>query len=196
VTTIILISGSLRRESLNSTAIATVRSLLTRRDASVRTRALDLRVLPHYDQDVEAVDGSPPVAAAKRLVSSADAVVISTPSYNGSAPGVLKNALDWLSRPWGDSALTGKPVAVMSASPGQRGAADAQAGLRVNLERSGAVLIDHPPLALSRAGSLSRSEGEFTDASVLAQLDVLAGAVLDACRTSSEPSGLPQSVGA
>jgi chromate reductase len=176
-------SGSLRRGSVNSTAVATIGRLLARRDAQVHTPLLDLRALPYYDQDLDAADGPAAVARARRLLGSADALVISTPSYNGGAPGVLKNALDWLSRPWGDSALTGLPTALMSASPGPRGAADAQPGLRVNLERSGAVLIDHRPLALGDAEAVPRTDqGWFADPPVLALLEELADAVWAARR--------------
>lgn len=186
VTRIVLMSGSLRRGSVNSTAVATIGRLLARRSAQVHTPLLDLRTLPYYDQDLDAADGPAPVARARRLLGSADALVISTPSYNGGAPGVLKNALDWLSRPWGDSALTGLPTALMSASPGPRGAADAQPGLRVNLERSGAVLIDHRPLALGDAEALPRTDQGFTDPSVLALLEELADAVWAARRGAAD----------
>jgi chromate reductase len=177
-------SGSLRRDSVNTTAVATLGRLLAQRDTQVHTPVLDPRVLPYYDQDLDVADGPAPVAEARHLLASADALVISTPSYNGGAPGVLKNALDWLSRPWGDSALTGLPTAVVSASPGPRGAADAQPGLRVNLERSGAVLIDHRPLALGDAEALPRTARGFTDPTTVALLDEVAGAVWAARRTA------------
>jgi chromate reductase, NAD(P)H dehydrogenase (quinone) len=178
-------SGSLRRNSVNSTAVATIRRLLARRDPQVQIPMLDLRALPYYDQDLDVADGPAAVAGARRLLASADALVISTPSYNGGAPGVLKNALDWLSRPWGRSALTGLPTAVLSASPGPRGAADAQPGLRVNLERSGAVLIDHPPLALGEAEALPRTGQGFTDPTVVGLLEELTGALWAARRGAS-----------
>ncbi|MER8011862.1 NADPH-dependent FMN reductase [Streptomyces sp. NPDC094149] len=186
MTRIVLMSGSLRRGSVNSTAVATIGRLLARRGAQVHTPLLDLRTLPYYDQDLDAADGPATVARARRLLESADALVISTPSYNGGAPGVLKNALDWLSRPWGDSALTGLPTALMSASPGPRGAADAQPGLRVNLERSGAVLIDHRPLALGDAEALPRTDQGFTDPSVLVLLEELADSVWAARRGAAD----------
>jgi chromate reductase, NAD(P)H dehydrogenase (quinone) len=87
-------SGSLRRDSVNSTAAATIRRLLAQRDPRVRTPLLDLRSLPYQDQDLDVADGPAAVAQACRLLTSADALVISTPSCNGGAPGVLKNALD------------------------------------------------------------------------------------------------------
>ncbi|MGW5335995.1 NADPH-dependent FMN reductase [Streptomyces bauhiniae] len=183
MTRIVLMSGSLRRDSVNGAAVATIGRLLAGRDAQVHMALLDLRALPYYDQDLDVGDGPAPVAEARRLLGSADALVISTPSYNGGAPGVLKNALDWLSRPWGDSALTGLPTAVLSASPGPRGAADAQPGLRVNLERSGAVLVDHRPLALGEAELLPRTDQGFTDPTTVAFLEEIADALWAARRT-------------
>ncbi|MEW2287350.1 NAD(P)H-dependent oxidoreductase [Streptomyces sp. NPDC047841] len=188
MTAIVLISGSLRRDSVNGVAIATVRTLLLRREPQPGTVLLDLRSLPYYDQDLDVGDGPQPVARARRLIANAEAVVISTPSYNGGAPGVLKNALDWLSRPWGDSALTGTPTALLSASPGPRGAADAQPGLRINLERSGAVLIDHPLVALGNAEGMTRTEAGFTDPSVLALLGEFTDAVWAGRRHTTGPA--------
>ncbi|MFD5077754.1 NADPH-dependent FMN reductase [Streptomyces sp. NPDC058371] len=196
MTRIVLMSGSLRRDSVNSTAVATIRRLLARRDPGVHTPVLDLRALPYYDQDLDVADGPAPVAEARRVLGSADALVISTPSYNGGAPGVLKNALDWLSRPWGDSALTGLPTALLSASPGPRGAADAQPGLRVNLECSGAVLIGHPPLALGDVEALPRTDQGFADPSVVGLLEELTDAVWAARRASvTHLPGLPAGEG-
>ncbi|MEV5355024.1 NADPH-dependent FMN reductase [Streptomyces sp. NPDC086081] len=195
MTRIVLMSGSLRRGSVNTTAVATLGRLLAQRDARVRTPLLDPRVLPYYDQDLDVADGPAPVAEARRLLDSADALVISTPSYNGGAPGVLKNALDWLSRPWGDSALTGLPTAVLSASPGPRGAADAQPGLRVNLERSGAVLIDHRPVALGDAEALPRTGQGFTDPATLALLDEVAAAVWAARRAVADADAVRPAAG-
>jgi chromate reductase len=144
----------------------------------VATPGLELSGFPYYDEDLDAVGGTPATRVARDLVASAAAMVISTPSYNGAAPGVLKNALDWLSRPWGDSALSGTPVAILSAAPGPRGAASAQAGLRTVLERSGAVLIEHPPVAIAHADLLARDAGGFTAQSAIAALDGLVDATL------------------
>jgi chromate reductase len=165
---------------------------MARRDGTVHTPVLDLRTMPYYDQDLDTGDGPPQVAEARRLVGTADAVVVSTPSYNGGVPGVLKNALDWLSRPWGDSCLTGMPVAVMSASPGPRGAADALPGLLTNLERSGAVLIEHPLVALGDAETLAQSDGGFTDPSVVALLGRFTDAVHAACRSTESDGRRPR----
>ncbi|MDI3423778.1 NADPH-dependent FMN reductase [Streptomyces luteolus] len=184
--TIVLVSGSLRRDSVNTAALATLRRLVTERsaeaEAEVEVEVVPLSIgdLPHFDGDEEQRGDPPAVAAAKSLVARADAVVISTPSYNGEIPGVLKNALDWLSRPYSESALTGRTVAVLSASPGPRGGVDAQLGLVGVLRRVGARVVEHEPVAVGGAEELRTADGDFTDPTVLAGLGSLADAVLAA----------------
>ncbi|MFJ8138949.1 NADPH-dependent FMN reductase [Streptomyces sp. NPDC096013] len=188
MTKIVLISGSVRRDSLNASVLATVRRLLTERPDgdTYEIESLSVGLLPHFDWDVEQADGSPEVRAAKRLVGDADAVFISTPAYNGEMPGVLKNALDWLSRPNGESALSGRTVALISASPGARGAVDAQTALARVLTRCGALVVGHQPVAIGRAGQLRTAEGDFTDPETVAALGGLIDATLAAVR---EPAG-------
>ncbi|MDQ0791379.1 chromate reductase [Streptomyces sp. B3I7] len=181
MTRIVLVSGSLRRHSLNSALLATAQRVLDEHDG-VRTSVLDPRSLPHFDHDLD-VDGGPsPVAAARGLVGAADGLLISTPSYNGAPPGVLKNALDWLSRPEAGCVLAGKPVAVMSASTGFHGAAEAQEILRDVLDGAGADVLDHPVLAVARADQLPRRGRELADPALLAPLRAVADALLSAAR--------------
>ncbi|MFD9129838.1 NADPH-dependent FMN reductase [Kitasatospora sp. NPDC059571] len=175
---IVFISGSLRAQSLNTAAVATVRGLLEAAGADHTADQLQLGELPFYDFDVEQADSSEAVRDARALVASADAVVISTPSYNGQFPGVLKNALDWLSRPYGESALTGMPVAVLSASPGPRGGGDAQPVLVDVLRRSGARVVEHETVALGKAGDLLGEDGRYSDPEALAALESLLKAAL------------------
>lgn len=188
MTKIVLISGSVRRDSLNASVLATVRRLLTGRPDgdTYEIESLSVGLLPHFDWDVEQADDSPAVRAAKQLVGDADALFISTPAYNGEMPGVLKNALDWLSRPNGESALTGRTVALTSASPGARGAVDAQTALARVLTRCGARVVDHEPVAVGRAAQLRTPEGDFTDPDIVASLTGLIDATLAAVR---EPAG-------
>ncbi len=101
-------------------------------------------------------------------------------------PGVLKNALDWLSRPNGESVLSGRTVALTSASPGARGAVDAQTALARVLTKCGARVVDHEPVAVGRAGQLLSPEGDFTDPGTVAALGGLIDATLAAVR---EPAG-------
>jgi chromate reductase, NAD(P)H dehydrogenase (quinone) len=100
-----------------------------------------LRDIPPYDEDIEG-DASLPVAGFRSAVLKADAVLISTPEYNGSIPGTLKNALDWGSRPTATNAFRGKPVAVIGASPGAFGGVWAHAETRKVLGIMGARVID------------------------------------------------------
>lgn len=188
MTKFVLISGSIRRDSLNASVLATVRRLLAERpDADgIEVETLSVGLLPHFDFDVEQADGSAAVREAKRLVRDADALFISTPSYNGAMPGVLKNALDWLSRPGGDSPLTGRTVALASASPGARGGVDAQAALAAVLTRCGARVVDHEAVAVRRAAELRMDDGDFTDPEVVEALASLIDATLTAVR---EPAG-------
>ena len=120
------IAGSLRRESYNRAALRTAIELVPE-GASIETFELD--GIPGFNQDEEQ---NPPakVTELKKRIREADAILIVTPEYNYSIPGVLKNAIDWASRPYGDSAWNGKPAAIMGASVGAIGTARAQYHLR------------------------------------------------------------------
>ncbi|HWA53926.1 MAG TPA: NADPH-dependent FMN reductase [Solirubrobacterales bacterium] len=134
------ISGSLRRGSLNS---ALLRAAAERLPAGAELVEFDrLRDVPPYDEDVE-VEGTPAVVEELRqAVREADAVLIATPEYNHSIPGQLKNALDWVSRPAGKSALNGTPAAAIGASTGMFGAVWAQAELRKVLGALGGRVVE------------------------------------------------------
>ena len=137
---VLAISGSLRRDSHNS---ALLRAAASAAPPGVEFVVLhNLRNVPPYDQDR---DVQPAPAAVQRLreaIASADAVLLSTPEYNSSLPGQLKNALDWASRPFPANVFRGKPVAVVGASQGIFGAAWAQAELRRVLGAIGARVIE------------------------------------------------------
>ena len=98
--------------------------------------------LPHYDQDLDTDQPPAAVAALRDAVRRADGLVVATPEYNGSLPGVLKNAIDWASRPRGASSLTDKPVAVISVSPSPRGAQWAREDAEKVLRVAGAVPLE------------------------------------------------------
>jgi chromate reductase len=123
------ISGSLRRDSFNT---ALLRAAAERLPDGVEFVAFErLAEIPAYDADVEESAPAPDaVAALREEMRAADAVLVSTPEYNHSIPGGLKNALDWASRPAGESALMGTPAAVIGASTGMFGAVWAQAETR------------------------------------------------------------------
>jgi chromate reductase, NAD(P)H dehydrogenase (quinone) len=134
------ISGSLRRGSLNS---ALLRAAAERLPAGAELVEFErLGEVPPYDEDIE-LEGTPAVVEELRqAVRDADAVLIATPEYNHSIPGQLKNALDWVSRPAGRSALNGKPAAVIGASTGMFGAVWAQAELRKVLGAMGGRVVE------------------------------------------------------
>jgi chromate reductase, NAD(P)H dehydrogenase (quinone) len=134
------ISGSLRSGSLNS---ALLRAAAERLPAGAELVELDrLREVPPYDEDVDAEATPVVVEELRAAVRDADAVLIATPEYNHSIPGQLKNALDWVSRPAGESALDGKPAAVVGASTGMFGAVWAQAELRKVLGAMGGRVVE------------------------------------------------------
>jgi chromate reductase len=134
------ISGGLRHDSHNTSLLRAAAQLLP---SGVELEVYDaLRDLPPYDEDTDVQPGDPAVAHLREAIAAADGVLIATPEYNGSIPGVLKNALDWASRPFPDNALRGKPVAVVGASTGLFGAVWAQAEVRRVLGIIGADVID------------------------------------------------------
>ena len=145
------ITGSLRRDSLNG---ALLRAAAERLPAGAEWSEFEhLREIPPYDEDLE-LEGTP--AAVRELraaLRGADAVLIATPEYNHSIPGVLKNALDWASRPAGHSALSGTPAATIGASTGIFGAVWAQAETRKVLGALGARVIE-TELPVARADQL------------------------------------------
>jgi chromate reductase len=140
--TVLGIAGSLRRGSVNRALLAAAGHELPNGAHLVVWDGL--AGLPPFDQDAEVGPVPPAVADLRSALAAADAVLIATPEYNGSVPGVLKNAVDWASRPHGDAALAGKPTAVVGAGPGPTGAAAAQADLVRVLGRAGAVVAAGP----------------------------------------------------
>ncbi len=117
---ILMLVGSLRADSWTGHLVGAIPGLLPEGvESEVYAGIGDL---PHYDQDLDTADAPAAVVAFRDAVANADALVVATPEYNGSVPGVLKNAVDWVSRPRGAAALDGKPVAVISVSPSPRGA--------------------------------------------------------------------------
>ena len=130
------ISGSFRRDSHNTRLLRAAAELLP---PGAELRLFDgLADLPPYCEDADAHPAPAAVEYLREAIESADALLIATPEYNASIPGVLKNAIDWASRPFPDNALRDKPVAVIGASTGLFGAVWAQAELRKVLQHTGA----------------------------------------------------------
>src|SRR3954467_6661069 len=156
------ISGSLRSGSHNT---ALLRAAALSLPSGVELEVYDgLRDLPPYDADLDTLETEPAaVAQLRAAIAEADGVLISTPEFNGSIPGVLKNALDWASRPFPDNALRGKPVAVVGASTGLFGAVWAQAETRKVLETIGADVLDQE-LPVDQADSAFAHDGRLANA--------------------------------
>ena len=158
--TVLGICGSLRKLSINRGLLRAARELAPQ---GVAIDTFDLLGIPPFNQDDEA---NPPalVTEFKARIRAADAILFATPEYNYSIPGVLKNAIDWASRPYGDSAWTGKPAAIMGASPGMQGTARAQYHLRQCFVFLDMHAVNRPEVLISLAGQRFDAEGNLTDA--------------------------------
>ena len=166
------ISGSLRRESHNSMLLRSTGELLAAEGADLVVYD-ELKQIPPYDEDD---DGEAVPAAVQRLrdaVAGADAVFFSTPEYNSSVPGQLKNAVDWLSRPLATNVLRNKPVAVIGASTGMFGAVWAQAELRKVLAATGARVIEGE-VAVGHAHTRFDDAGRLNDENLVEQVGEVA----------------------
>lgn len=162
MTTILTLSGSVRTHSHNNQLINTATQQLHRSHRHLLFHPAPVAIddLAYFDADLEAAGATESVAAFKMAIDKADGLLISTPEYNGSIPGVLKNALDWASRPNGSSPLQGLPVAVMSASPSSYGAQAARAALLSVLAASGAHALPTPIIAVPRVHQLDVTDGD------------------------------------
>jgi chromate reductase len=137
---IVMLVGSLRADSWTARLAGSVAGLLPE---AVDARVYDaIGELPHYSQDLDTDTPPAAVVAFREAIAAADGLVVATPEYNGSIPGVLKNAIDWASRPRGAAALSGKPAAVLSVSPSPRGAQWAREDLEKVLRVAGAHVLD------------------------------------------------------
>ena len=166
------LSGSLRQESHNTNVLRSAAELLP---PGVELEIYDgLRELPPYDADLDVEPADEAVARLRDAIADADGVVIATPEFNGSIPGVLKNALDWASRPFPDNSLRGKPVAVIGASTGLFGAVWAQADTRRVLGIIGADVIDQE-LPIGQADAAFGEHGELVEPGQRAVLADLVG---------------------
>jgi chromate reductase, NAD(P)H dehydrogenase (quinone) len=172
---VLAISGSLRRDSYNTKLLRTAEELLP---PDVELELYEgLREVPPYDEDDDGHPGPAPVAALRRAVADADAVLISTPEYNASIPGQLKNALDWVSRPIASNTLRNKPVAVVGASTGAFGAVWSQAELRKVLATIGARVVEGD-VAVGHAPTRFDDDGYLVDIDLREQLAEVVDALL------------------
>src|SRR3569832_2464987 len=175
---IIGISGSLRHGSYNYALLRTAAGLMP---AQSQLTLATIRGIPLYDGDVEANEGIPaPVTALKDAIAAADGLLLATPEYNNSIPGVFKSAIDWLSRPPGDikRVIAGRPVALIGASPGGFGTEHKQSAKLPVLRTLGMALWTESRLLVSRANTEIAEDGKLTDAKLREQVQqFLAGFV-------------------
>lgn len=157
--TILGIAGSLRKDSYNQAALRLAQQLCPK-DAQLEI--YDITGLPLFDQDEER-NPTPKVTEFKQKIRVADAILISTPEYNYGMPGVLKNALDVASRPYGDSAWNGKPVAIMSAAMSMGGGVRAQCQLRQAFVFLNMEAVVQPEVAIAAAHQRFDDKGNLND---------------------------------
>lgn len=155
------VAGSLRAGSLNR---ALLRAAAELAPDGMTIETFDLIEVPLYNGDVEAAGDPPGVAAFKAAIGAADGVLMATPEYNHGVPGVMKNAVDWASRPPREAPLGGKPVGLIGASPGQTGTARGQSQLRQAFEFTNSYCMPQPELLVFRAHEKFDAEGRLTDA--------------------------------
>jgi chromate reductase len=169
------ISGSLRRDSYNTKLLRAAEELLP---SDVELEVYEgLKEIPPFDEDDDVYPAPASVAALRQAVAEADAVLISTPEYNASIPGQLKNALDWVSRPIATNTLRNKPVAVVGASTGAFGAVWSQAELRKVLATIGARVVEGD-VAVGHAPTRFDDDGYLVDGDLREQLAEVVDALL------------------
>lgn len=170
---VVALAGSLRRGSLNR------RLLLAARDTAPADLAVsvfdDVAGVPLFDEDLEAAEPDGPGATSelRSLVRMADGLLLATPEYNQSVPGVMKNVVDWLSRPDDAAALLDKPVAIIGATSGPWGTRYAQKELRHALTAAGAIVMPQPMFFLARAEDALDASGSLIDPEAASRLALL-----------------------
>jgi chromate reductase len=176
------IAGSLRKASYNRAALRAAQKLVPE-DATIEIFELD--GISGFNQDEEK---NPPrkVVELKSKVRAADAILLVTPEYNYSIPGVLKNAIDWASRPYGDNAWNGKPVAVMGASVGLFGTVRAQYHLRQSFIFLNMEAVNQPEVMIGNAQDRFDAEGNLTDEQSKALIRKLLRNLADKARQMQE----------
>ncbi len=179
------ISGSLRRDSHNKKLLG-IAGEMFEGDGVEFEIYQDLKQVPPYDEDDDRDPTPAPAAQLRAAVAGADAVFFSTPEYNSSVPGQLKNAIDWLSRPVASNALRGKPVAVIGASTGMFGAVWAQAELRKTLAASGARVVDGE-VAVGHAHTRFDEDGRLNDPEIAEQVQSVVETLIAEADPSREP---------
>jgi len=157
--TVLGICGSLRKASYNMAALRTAIEL---KPPGMTIETADISAIPLYNEDVRAQGFPPPVETLRQQIKAADALLFVTPEYNYSMSGVLKNAIDWASRP-PDQPCDGKPVAIMGASMGMTGTARAQYHLRQSCVFLNMFPVNKPEVFIAQAQNKFDAQGKLTD---------------------------------
>ncbi|MFT7776799.1 NADPH-dependent FMN reductase [Roseateles sp.] len=183
---IIALSGALRRASYNT---ALLRAAIAMAPEGVTMELRTLHGIPLYDGDVEAQGIPEAVTTLREAIRGADALLISTPEYNNSIPGVLKNGLDWLSRPSGEGAklFGGKPTGLIGATPGGFGTVQSQDALLSVLRTFGSDFWMAGRMMVSRAGTVFDADGRLADDKVQGQLQQFVDGFVEFVRKRSAP---------
>jgi chromate reductase len=158
--TILGFAGSLRRASFNR---ALLRAAAEAAPATMQIRIFDLAPVPLYNADIEAEGDPDGVKAFKAAIAAAEGVLMVTPEYNHGVPAVMKNAVDWASRPPKGAVLDRKPVGIIGASPGVTGSARGQSQLRQAFEFTNSYAMPQPELLVFRAHEKFDAEGRLVD---------------------------------
>jgi NAD(P)H-dependent FMN reductase len=185
MTTIVGLAGSLRKNSFNAMLL---RAVAVAAPADVKIEIGSIRGIPLYDGDEEAANGSPPsVSALKDLIAKSNGLLLVTPEYNNSMPGVFKNAIDWLSRPSADIARVfgGRTVAVIGATPGFGGTMLAQSAWLPVLRALGTAPWYGAKLHVSNAAKVFDESGQVIDEKVKSQIATFTQGFATACRRNS-----------
>jgi chromate reductase len=169
------ICGSLRQHSYNRRLLAAAATELP--DDAMFIVFEDIGQIPPYNEDIDARETPVAVQALRSAIAAANGVLITTPEYNASVPGLLKNAIDWASTPYPDHVLRGKPVIVVGASVSAYGATLAQAELRRVLRAIGAHVLE-AELAVAQAHEAFAADGRLADAQLRSALASLVQALV------------------
>jgi chromate reductase len=181
--------GSLRRDSFNRRLLESACALAP---DDLQIEIFDeVGAIPLFNEDVAASGDPPAVAALRRAITGASALIIATPEYNYGVPGVLKNALDWVSVPAGHSGLEGRTVAIMGASPSILGTARAQTQLRQLFVFTQSYVVPFPEVFVTKAHTRFDEDGQLTDPGASKLIGRLLRNLVDLTRRLDRGTTLP-----
>jgi chromate reductase len=178
------IAGSLRQGSYNRGLLRAAAEVLP---PGVTFEICPIDEIPHFNQDVLALGDPPAVRSLKESIDSADALLIATPENNYSIPGVLKNAIDWASRPNKTSVLKGKPIGIIGASTGEGGTVRAQLALRQVFVLTNSLVMIQPELRVPYAAQKFDEDGNLVDGEIRARLASFITSLVEWARLVTPP---------